>query len=91
MQSQRFVVFAIVLAAFLSLKPSLKALTPGQSFDLSHWKLTLPVDNQGGIIGQAAEIRNPVLQDYSSEFFYIGADGAMTGYAFVSLEPATLR
>jgi hypothetical protein len=55
---------------------NIRAAAPGSSFDLSHWKLTLPLDDAGGITGEATEVKNPALQTYSSEFFYTGTDGA---------------
>ena len=53
------------------------AVPPGSNFDLSHWKLTLPIDDAGGTTGESTEVKNPALQTYSSEFFYTGTDGAM--------------
>ncbi len=44
-------------------------------FNLKNWKLTLPVDNKGDILGEALEIRN--LDKFESPYFYDAADGAM--------------
>src|SRR5947209_16011728 len=76
MLSQRFI-FAVVSVTSLVGPLELKALPPGNNFDLSHWKLTLPIDNLGGTLGEAAEIKNPLLQSYTSQFFFTGSDGAM--------------
>jgi hypothetical protein len=59
------------------------ALNPGNppsgNFDLSHWKLTLPVDSSGNTTGTATEIHTPQLvAGYTNAFyFYTGPDGAM--------------
>src|SRR5262245_24009957 len=47
-------------------------LAPGDNFDLSHWKLTLP-DLAGTEIG-AAQLDG----GFTNSFFYTGSDGAMT-------------
>lgn len=57
------------------------SLTPSGNFDLSNWKLTLPVDSAGGITGTAVEIKS--LANYTSLYFYTGSDGAMTFRAAV--------
>ena len=67
--------FVFVLLGLAGL--TIRAAAPGSSFDLSHWKLTLPRDDAGGTTGEATEVKNPTLQTYSSEFFYTGTDGAM--------------
>ncbi len=69
--------FVLVSALLAVTSAGLRAAAPGSSFDLSHWKLTLPRDDTGGTTGEATEIKNPQLQTYSSEFFYTGPDGAM--------------
>ena len=56
----------------------LQALPPGNYFDLSHWKLTLPIDAAGGTTGVAMEIKTAELQTYTSQFLYTGTDGAMS-------------
>ncbi|MGF9758582.1 polysaccharide lyase family 7 protein [Microvirga sp. 0TCS3.31] len=49
---------------------------------MSNWKITLPVDANGGISGTAMEVKN--LSTYqNSKYFYTGADGAMTFVAAV--------
>jgi hypothetical protein len=51
---------------------------PGQNFDLSLWKLTLPVDGNGQFSGTAIEVK-PIASTYQHPlYFYSGADGAMT-------------
>lgn len=63
----------------MTLNPS---VAPGGNFDLSNWKITLPVDASGGISGTAVEVQN--LSSYqNSKYFYTGADGAMTFVAAV--------
>lgn len=74
----RQIIFLVVLSMLGIVGTPLWALPPGSSFDLSHWKLTLPIDAAGGVSGVAVEIKNPLLQTYTSQFFYTGTDGAMT-------------
>ncbi|WP_052003450.1 polysaccharide lyase family 7 protein [Microvirga sp. BSC39] len=63
----------------MTLNPS---VAPGGNFDLSNWKITLPVDANGGISGTAVEVQN--LSTYqNSKYFYTAADGAMTFVAAV--------
>ena len=51
---------------------------PGQNFDLSVWKLTLPVDGSGQFSGVAVEVK-PLASTYQNAlYFYSAADGAMT-------------
>lgn len=57
------------------------SLTPSGNFDLSNWKLTLPVDSSGGTGGTAVEIKS--LAGYSSAYFYTGSYGAMVFRAAV--------
>lgn len=52
------------------------------SFDLSDWYLTLPVDSTGDITGRALNIMD--LANYQSPYFYKGSDGAMVFYAPVA-------
>lgn len=52
------------------------ATAPGTAFDLSHWKLTLPVDDNRD--GKADSIRVTELQSYSHpDFFYMDEKGYM--------------
>ncbi len=44
-------------------------------FDLSNWKITLPVDGNGNNNRTATEVKS--LKGYESEFFYDASDGAM--------------
>ena len=56
---------------------------PSGNFNLSNWKITLPVDQKGSISGTAVEVQN--LSGYeNSKYFYTGADGAMVFYAPVN-------
>jgi len=53
---------------------------PADNFDLSHWKLTLPVDATGGSSGEAVEVSAATLvgpPGYSSSWFYTASDGGM--------------
>ncbi len=55
---------------------------PVNFFDLSHWKLQLPIDTNGLLSATnlgVMEILTPqLLAGYASDYFYSGADGAMT-------------
>src|SRR2546425_3299313 len=44
-------------------------------FDLTKWRLAIPVDSTGGTSGTAVTINN--LTGYESQYFYDAADGAM--------------
>ncbi|SFO55405.1 Hemolysin-type calcium-binding repeat-containing protein [Cohaesibacter marisflavi] len=55
--------------------------TNSDNFDLSAWKLNLPIDFDGGTDGRARTISK--LDGYESEFFYDAADGAMVMTASV--------
>ena len=53
------------------------SVAPSGNFDLSNWKITLPVDSNGSFSGTAMEVKN--LSGYQhSKYFYTAADGAMT-------------
>jgi hypothetical protein len=55
---------------------------PGSNFDLSHWKLQLPVDSSGGTNGSPQEIAAAQLTGgYTNAYFYTGTDGAMVFWA----------
>jgi hypothetical protein len=59
------------------------SVAPGGNFDLSNWKITLPVDANGGLSGNAMEVKN--LSTYQNpKYFYTAADGAMTFVAPVN-------
>ncbi|MGF9764124.1 polysaccharide lyase family 7 protein [Microvirga sp. 0TCS3.31] len=56
---------------------------PSGNFNLSNWKITLPVDQGGSLSGTAIEVQN--LSSYkNSKYFYTGSDGAMVFYAPVN-------
>lgn len=55
--------------------------TPGQNFDLSRWKLDIPVTASGGTSGVGQTIFQPELETYESDYFKTAADGAMQFYA----------
>ncbi len=56
---------------------------PSGNFNLSNWKITLPVDQKGTVGGAAVEVQN--LSGYqNSKYFYTGSDGAMVFYAPVN-------
>ncbi|MEP3421641.1 MAG: polysaccharide lyase family 7 protein [Erythrobacter sp.] len=60
---------------------------PGSVFDLSHWKITLPTDNNGD--EKPDEISVSALQDFShSDFFYLNEDGHMV-FAAPNKAPTT--
>lgn len=63
-----------------ALNPS---LPPASNFDLSHWKLQLPVDSNGTNIGNASEQSiTQLAAGYQSVYFYTATnDGAMTFWA----------
>jgi len=62
-----FFILAIVLSA---------PLPPGELFDLTYWKLQLPVSNGNGSV---VEVKQPALKTYTSEYFYTTAsDNSMT-------------
>jgi len=67
-------------------KPSKNKLPlPADEFDLSHWKITLPLDEDGD--NSADEISVKKLKTYSHpDFFHLNADGHMV---FVSPNKAT--
>jgi Ca2+-binding RTX toxin-like protein len=49
---------------------------PSSNFDLSQWKLQLPIDAKGTFKGKAAEVKS--LNGYThQEYFHTGADGAI--------------
>jgi hypothetical protein len=53
---------------------------PSGNFNLSNWKITLPVDQNDSTSGTAVEVQN--LTGYqNSQYFYTGSDGAMVFYA----------
>ncbi len=62
---------------------TLKAnVAPSGNFDLTNWKLTLPVDSSGKTSGTAIEVKD--LNGYqNSKYFYTAPDGAMVFYAAV--------
>jgi hypothetical protein len=56
---------------------------PSGNFNLSDWKITLPVDQNGSLSGTAVEVQD--LNGYqNSKYFYTGSDGAMVFYAPVN-------
>jgi hypothetical protein len=57
----------------MSLNPN---AVPSANFDLSDWKLQLPIDTRGSFSGKAAEVKT--LTSYvHQDYFYTGSDGAM--------------
>lgn len=57
-------------------------VAPSGNFDLTNWKITLPVDSSGNASGTAIEVKD--LSGYqNSKYFYTAADGAMVFYASV--------
>jgi hypothetical protein len=73
-------VWLLALVACVAARGSLDpAKAPGSNFDLSHWKLSLPVNDAGDTTGKATEISTAKLTGgYSNPpFFRTGNDGAM--------------
>jgi Ca2+-binding RTX toxin-like protein len=64
----------------MSLNPD---VAPSGNFDLSNWKITLPVDSSGGTSGTAVEVSN-LIGYQNSKYFYTAPDGAMVFYAPVN-------
>jgi hypothetical protein len=53
------------------------AKAPGQNFDLSLWKLQLPIDKNGNLGGVSSSVF-PIASTYQIKpYFYTGADGSM--------------
>jgi hypothetical protein len=74
---KRKLFLSVVVSLCWMARWSMAAVPPATNFDLSHWKLTLPIDASGGITNVAKEIKQPALQTYTSQFFYTDTDGAM--------------
>ena len=52
------------------------AMVPGQAFDLSHWKITLPLDNNND--GKPDEKSVSQIANYeNSDFFYLNEEGGL--------------
>ena len=71
---------SLVVAGLAMAGQAEAATAPSLLFDLTHFKLTLPVNAQGGPSGTAVDILPPELNGppgYSSEYLYTGRDGAM--------------
>ena len=87
--ARRIAAGVITLLAAQMLAPAAKSATattvpPNLLFDLSRFKLTLPVDANGGVTGAAHTIRTTQLNGqpgYSSSYFYSDSNGAMVFYA----------
>lgn len=64
------------------------AQPPVNFFDLSRWKLQLPIDVNGVLsrtnLGVMEILTPQLLAGYASEYFYSGADGAMTFWSPVT-------
>ena len=70
------VTFCVAVLPSWALNPN---RPPSGNFDLSHWKLTLPIDSSGSTTGTATEILTPQLvAGYTNAlYFYTGSDGTM--------------
>lgn len=68
-------VVASALWTFAPQASAASSIQPSQYFDLSHWKLTLPVDANGGTSGEAAELQPSQLSYYASQWFATGETG----------------
>ncbi len=51
-------------------------LPPSGNFDLTNWKIGLPIDSAGGFTGTAIEVKNLIGYEHD-KYFYTGSDGAM--------------
>ena len=51
-------------------------LPPSGNFDLTNWKIGLPIDTNGGYSGTATEVKNLLGYEHPT-YFYTGPDGAM--------------
>jgi hypothetical protein len=52
------------------------SFSPSRNFNLTHWKITLPIDRSGTFSGAASEVKN--LKGYvNSKYFFMSSDGAM--------------
>ncbi len=71
--------FVLLFCCITDGAPLDPAKPPGGNFDLSHWKLTLPLDKQGGTNSNAAEASAAQLgAGYTNaDFFRTAPDGAM--------------
>ncbi len=70
-----------------SAKDDGKSLPPASKFDLSHWKITLPTDDNGD--NKPDEITVAKIQKYSHpDFFYLNDQGAMV-FASPNKAPST--
>lgn len=60
---------------------------PAQNFDLSHWKLTLPVDRNVGVSGEAMELSSAQLMaapGYSAKWFRTSSNGGLNMEAAIN-------
>ena len=60
------------------------ATPPSRYFDLSHWKLTLPVDAAGGTRGVASELQPAQLDGYASQWFEASGNAGVEFWAPVN-------
>lgn len=57
-------------------QPPVSDMIPADKFDLSHWKITVPLDNDGN--GKIDEVKVKDIQSYShSDFFYLNTKNEM--------------
>lgn len=83
----RFIVGVAILSAGASVAVRAdlyRGVSPGGNFDLSHWSLRLPVDDNGGTTGQGRIVRPSELQGangYTSRYFQTDKDGSVVLYA----------
>ena len=75
------------VTGLLSLAAHASCLTtpPSSVIDLAHWKLTLPIDADGGTTGEAAEVATESLTSgYRSGYFCVEPSGAVKFWAPVN-------
>jgi hypothetical protein len=65
--------YALKDYATMTLNPD---LSPSGNFDLTKWKIGLPIDLNGGYSSTATEVKNLIGYEHPT-YFYTGPDGAM--------------
>jgi len=72
---------SLCLTMLLSASVSAVAENPADVMDLSHWKITLPMDADGN--GKVDEIKQPDILSYSHpDFFYVDSITSSSRYVW---------
>ena len=80
--SVRSVSLVLALALCAAAGSAAASTLPSQYFDLSHWKLNLPVDADGTTTGEAAEVQPAQLSaGYSSQWFSMASSTSLDFWA----------